>query len=136
MGGRRPTSVFGMRAAFFALLLAGCGEVHFVDPNPPRLFTTSATYTSAAIEEPVVWIAILDLFFEDTTGCDWARQATLLAVRQGFASSGTRQLEVAGQDLSPGCRERGRGPLDLARVRGGCAAVLAPVSGGRGGPAV
>ena len=136
MGGRRPTSVFGMRAAFFALLLAGCGEVHFVDPNPPRLFTTSATYTSAAIEEPVVWIAILDLFFEDTTGCDWARQATLLAVRQGFASSGTRQLELAGQDLSPDCRERGRVPLDLDRVRAGFDSALTTFPGAHVRPVI
>src|SRR2546421_12334731 len=108
MGDRRPTSVFGMRAAFFALLLAGCGEVHFVDPNPPRLFTTSTTHTSAAIQEPEVWIAILDLFFEDTTGCHWARQATLLAVRQRFAPSGTRQLELAGREPYPPRPEPGR----------------------------
>jgi len=54
-----------MRAVLLALLLLGCGEVHFVDPNPPRLFWTAASYTSAAVDEPIVWIAILDLFFED-----------------------------------------------------------------------
>ncbi len=106
-----------MRAVLLALLLLGCGEVHFVDPDPPRLFRTAASYTSAAIEEPVVWIAILDLFFEDASGCDWARQTTLLAVRQGFAAAGTRQLELAAQDLSPDCRERGKLPLDVAGVR-------------------
>jgi hypothetical protein len=106
-----------MRAVLLALLLLGCGEVHFVDPNPPRLFRTAASYTSAAVDEPVVWIAILDLFFEDASGCDWAREATLLAVRQGFAAAGTRQLELAAQDLSPDCRERGQLPLDVQSVR-------------------
>jgi hypothetical protein len=106
-----------MRAVLLALLLVGCGEVHFVDPNPPRLFRTSATYRSAAIDEPVVWIAILDLFFEDVSGCDWAREATLLSVRQGFAAAGTQQLELAAQDLSPDCRERGQVPLDVAGLR-------------------
>jgi hypothetical protein len=106
-----------MRAVLLALLLAGCGEVHFVEPNPPRLFRTSATWTSAAVDEPVVWIAILDLFFEDVSGCDWARDTTLLAVRQGFAAAGTQQLELTAQDLSPDCRERGRVPLDVAGVR-------------------
>jgi hypothetical protein len=106
-----------MRAVLLALLLLGCGEVHFVDPNPPRLFRTAASYTSAAVDEPVVWIAILDLFFEDTSGCDWAREATLLAVRQGFAAAGTRQLELAAQDLSPDCRQRGQLPLDVQGVR-------------------
>jgi hypothetical protein len=106
-----------MRLVLLAAVLTGCGEVHFVDPNPPRLFRSSVTYTSTAVDEPVVWIAILDLFFEDTSGCDWARAATLSALRQGFAAAGARQLELTAQDLSPDCRSRGERPLDVAAVQ-------------------
>ena len=113
----RGATVFRMRVALLAFFLASCGEVHFIDPNPPRLFRSSASYTSASVGEPVVWIAILDLFFEDASGCDWARAATLAAVRQGFAGAGTPQLELSAQDLSPDCRQRGQQALDVAGVR-------------------
>ena len=106
-----------MRPSLLALLLAGCGQVHFVDPNPPRLFQTAVKYTSGAVDEPVVWIAIFNLFFQDATGCAWAREATLSSLRQGFAVAGARQLELAAQDLSPDCRQRGQRQLDVAAVQ-------------------
>lgn len=119
-----------------ALLLASCGEVHFVDPNPPGLFRTSATYTSAAIDEPVVWIAILNLFFQDASGCAWAREVTLSSLRQGFAFAGARQLELTAQDLSPDCRQRGERPLDVAAVQAAFAQAQAAFPGAHVRPVI
>ena len=106
-----------MRTSLLAILLAGCGEVHFVDPNPPRLFQAAIKYTSRAVDEPVVWIAIFNLFFQDATGCAWARETTLSSLRQGFAGAGARQLELPAQDLSPDCRQRGQQQLDVVAVQ-------------------
>jgi hypothetical protein len=64
-----------------------------------------------------VWIAILNLFFEDTGGCDWARAATLSALQQGFARAGARRLELPAQDLSPDCRRRPQQTVDVAGVQ-------------------
>ena len=125
-----------MRATLLALLLAGCGEVHFVDPNPPRLFQRAVKYTSGAIDEPVVWIAILNLFFQDATGCAWAREATLSSLRQGFGVAGARQLELAAQDLSPDCRQRGQHPLDVAAVRAAFANAQAVFPGAHVRPVI
>jgi len=95
-----------MRRTVLALLLAGCGEVHFVDPNPPRLFRTKARFTSSAVDEPVVWMAVFNLFLENTDDCGRAKDQTLSALRAAFSRAGGAQLELAVQDLSPDCRQR------------------------------
>jgi hypothetical protein len=95
-----------MRRTLLALLIAGCGEVHFVEPDPPRLFRTKARFTSSAVEEPLVWVAVLNLFIENAADCAWAKQETLSALRAAFAGAGGAQLELAAQDLSPDCRQR------------------------------
>src|SRR4051794_25988805 len=101
-----------MRSTILALLVAGCGEVHFVDPNPPRLFRTKARFTSSSVDEPVVWMAVLNLFLESTDDCGWAKDQTLSALRAAFAGAGGAQLELAVQDLSSDCRARSQS-LDL-----------------------
>jgi len=99
------------------LLAVGCGEVHFVDPNPPELFRTTAHIQAGLVDEPVVWMTILDLFVEDAGGCAAAKQATLDAVRAAFATAGGAQMELPFQDLSPDCQKRAEVPLDVAAVK-------------------
>ena len=112
-----------MRAPLLALLAAACGEVHFVEPNPPRLFRNTAEFTSAAVSEPVVWVAVTNLFIQDASECAWARQTTLAAVREAIARAGGEQIEVNAQDLAPDCRRRGEAQLDVDALRAGFGAA-------------
>jgi len=112
-----------MRAILPALLAAGCGEVHFVEPNPPRLFRNTAAFTSAAVSEPVVWVAVTNLFIENASECAWARQISVAAIREAIARAGGEQIEVNAQDLSPDCRRRGETPLDVNSLRAGFGAA-------------
>jgi hypothetical protein len=70
-------------------------------------------------------MAIFNLFFQDASGCAWAKETTLSALRQGFALAGGQQLELAAQDLSPDCRQRGQRPLDFSGLNGGFDAAQA-----------
>jgi hypothetical protein len=97
-----------MRHCLLALIALGCGEVHFVEPAPPQLFRARPAYTPMSIAEPLVWIAVLDLFIEDAAACAWARQTTLATLRDAVVSVGGSQLELPAQDLAPDCRVRGR----------------------------
>ena len=114
-----------MRPCLVALLAIGCGEVHFVDPNPPRLFRADARFTSAAKDEPVVWVAILDLFLEDASACPWAKATTLSTIRGAIATAGGIQVELPAQDLAPDCRVRASQPLDSTAIRTAFAAAQA-----------
>ena len=118
-----------MRWFLLALLAIGCGEVHFVDPNPPRLFRSHAQFTSAARDEPVVWIAILDLFIEDATACAWARQTTLATLRRAVTAAGGAQVELPAQDLAPECRARGTQAVDAEAVSAAFAAARTSFAG-------
>src|SRR4051794_37071145 len=114
-----------MRLPLAILLSIACGEVHFVDPNPPQLYRSRAGFTASVVAEPIVWIAFLDLFIEDATVCAWARQTTLDTVRQAVASAGGAQMELPPQDLAPDCRVRGRQPVDGNAVLAAFAAAQA-----------
>jgi hypothetical protein len=111
-----------MRCTILALLLVGCGEVHFVDPNPPRLFRTKAQFTSSAVNEPLVWMAILNLFIEDAADCGGAKDQTLSALRAAFSGVGATQLELTARDLAPDCRERGQS-IDVDSINAAFAAA-------------
>ncbi|HTO97592.1 MAG TPA: hypothetical protein VMK66_11155 [Myxococcales bacterium] len=119
-----------MRPLLVALFTLGCGEVHFVDPNPPQLFRDALHYTSRAIDEPVAWIAILDLFLEESGNCASAKESTLAAIRSAFAAAGGRQMELPGQDLAPDCKVREAVSID---VRAPAAPAAAPPGKGAGG---
>lgn len=82
-----------------------------------------------SIAEPVVWIAVLDLFIEDAAACEWARQTTLSTLRDAVASLGGTQLELPVQDLAPDCRVRGRQALDVEAIRGSVVAAQAAFAG-------
>jgi hypothetical protein len=105
-----------MRCTVLALVIAGCGEVHFVEPNPPRLFRTKVQFTSGAVDEPLVWMAVLNLFLEEAADCAWAKDQTLSALRAAFAGAGGAQLELAAQDLSTDCRQRSQS-LDVNAIQ-------------------
>lgn len=94
-----------------------------MDPNPPRLFRNTAEFTSAAVSEPVVWVAVTNLFIENAGDCAWARQSSLAAVRQAIARAGGAQIEVSAQDLSPDCRRRSEMALDVNALRAGFGAA-------------
>jgi len=59
---------------------------------------------------------VLNLFIEGAADCSSAKQDTLRALRSAFARAGGQQLEIAAQDLSPGCRERGQMALDVNAI--------------------
>jgi hypothetical protein len=103
--------------------------VHFVDPNPPSLFRTTARFTSSSVDEPVVWVAVLNLFIQEASECAWARQTTLSALRAAVARAGGQQLELTAQDLSPQCRRRGEIALDVNALRAGFGAARAAFPG-------
>src|SRR3954462_5352933 len=125
-----------MRLAFVALFSIACGEVHFIDPNPPQLFRAQTKFTPPAIDEPIVWISISNLFFEDAGSCDWSHQTTLGAVRAAFAAVGGQQVELPAQDLSPDCRQRNAAVPDVAAVRAAFASAVAAFPSARIRPVV
>ena len=106
-----------MRAKLLAALLAGCGSVHFTDPNAPHLFRSTAQYTSGAIAEPLVWLPVIDIFSETAVACDAARSWTLQAIRAAMLAADPRGRELAGADLSPTCAQAADRSLDLAALR-------------------
>jgi len=125
-----------MRTILPAVLAAACGEVHFIDPNPPRLFRNTAVYTSSSVNEPVVWVAITNLFLQDSSQCASARETTVAAIRQAMARAGGQQLELDAQDLSPDCRQRGETALDIHALRSGIAAAQTTLSPGHVRPVI
>ena len=94
-----------------------------MEPNPPRLFHNRAEFTSAAVSEPLVWVAILDLFIQDTTGCAQARAGTLAAIRAAISHVAVPQIELPAQDLSPDCRQRGERALDVPALQAALASA-------------
>src|SRR5438067_2870129 len=96
-----------MKLPLCACLLTGCGAVHFTDPNPPQLFRSVAQYTSAAVPEPVVWLAVLDLFTEsgNADACAAARVWTLQAIHDAMTAVRAPQMELPHADLSPSCTQ-------------------------------
>jgi len=125
-----------MRLALLALFSIACGEVHFIDPNPPQLFRAQSKFTPPTIDEPIVWIAISNLFFEDAASCSWSRQTTLGAVRAAFAATKGQQIELPAQDLSPDCRQRNAAVPDVAAVRAAFASAVAAFPSARIRPVV
>jgi hypothetical protein len=129
-------SVQRMRTILPALLVAACGEVHFIDPNPPLLFRNTAEFTSSSVSEPLVWVAVTNLFVQDSGQCASARQSTVAAIRAAMARAGGRQMELAAQDLSPDCRQRGETRLDVNALRAAFAAAATALSPGRVRPVI
>ena len=106
-----------MRAKLLAALLAGCGSVHFTDPNAPHLFRSKAQYTAGSAPEPLVWLPVIDIFSETAGGCDAARNWTLQTIRSAMLSAQGGGRELAGADLSPTCAQAPDRTLDLAALR-------------------
>jgi hypothetical protein len=125
-----------MRTIVLALLVAGCGEVHFVEPNPPRLFQHRAGFTALSVSEPLVWVAVINLFIQEASECAWARQTALAAVRNAIGSAAAQQIELPAQDLSPDCRQRFETPLDVESLRSALLAARAAFPGAHVRPLV
>jgi hypothetical protein len=125
-----------MRTILLALFAFGCGEVHFIEPNPPRLFRNRPIFTSASVSEPLVWVAVLNLFIQETGGCAPAREATLATLRDAISRSGTTQIELPAQDLAPDCRQRGEKALDAVALQSAAAAAQQALPGAHVRPLV
>src|SRR5438067_1121387 len=107
-----------MKLPLCACLLTGCGAVHFTDPNPPQLFRSVAQYTSAAVPEPVVWLAVLDLFTEsgNADACAAAHVWTLQAIHDAMTAVQAPQMELPHADLSPSCAQTADRSLDTSSL--------------------
>jgi len=93
-------------------LMVGCGEVKFVDSHPPDLFHSSNEYRTSPAAEPIVWMAVLDLFVETGASCQEAKNWTLQTIRAAMAVDGAPRLELAAQDVSPLCNQPPRRAID------------------------
>ena len=125
-----------MRLSLVALFAIACGEVHFIDPNPPQLFRAQTKFTPATVDEPIVWIVIFNLFFEDAPSCSWARDTALGALRSGFAAASGQPMELPAQDLAPGCQQRDLVQLDVTAVRAAFSSAQAAFPSGRVRPII
>src|SRR4051812_34269483 len=125
-----------MRTVVLALLAAGCGEVHFVEPNPPRLFHNRVEFTATSVSEPLVWVAVLDIFIQDTGECAWARQTTLATIRDAISRVTVQQIELPAQDLAGDCRQRGETALDVAGLQAAAAVARNALPGAHVRPLV
>jgi hypothetical protein len=88
------------------VLLLSCGQVHFVETRPPRLFHAQAEWRTGAAPEPVLWMPVLDLFIERPQDCAPAKAWTLAAVRAAMSANEMFKIELGAQDLSPQCNRR------------------------------
>lgn len=125
-----------MRSCLAALLTVACGEVHFVDPNPPALYRATARFQPGSIDEPVVWMTVLDLFVEQASACADTRQGMLEMVRAAFSALPAQKLELPSQDLAPGCRQRGEVPLDVDAATAAFSAARAAFPGAHVRPVI
>jgi hypothetical protein len=105
-----------MRWWLASALALSCGEVHFVDPHAPVLFRATARFEAATVDEPLVWLAVLDLIVEDSGDCAGVRDWTLSAIRAAFARASVPQIEIPARDLAPTCRRRGETALDVDAI--------------------
>ena len=102
----------GRWAAVIGAALCACGGTLFVDPNPPRLRTAVAQYTTHAVVEPLVYVTLLDLFVEDPGTCDVAK-SWFLAVTQRAMQGLTPDQSQLTRDLAPRCTQREGIVLDV-----------------------
>jgi hypothetical protein len=99
------------------VLLLSCGQVHFVETRPPRLFHAQAEWRTGAAPEPVLWMPVLDLFIERPQDCAPAKAWTLAAVRAAMSANEMFKIELPAQDLSPQCNQPPERGLDIAAAQ-------------------
>jgi hypothetical protein len=99
------------------VLLFGCGQVHFVETRPPRLFHAQAEWRTGAAPEPVVWMPVLDLFIERPQDCAAAKAWTVDAVRAAVSANEMFKIELPAQDLSPQCTQPAGRALDVSAAQ-------------------
>lgn len=99
------------------LVLAACGSVNYTDPNAPRLFRSTVTYTTSAQEEPLVWMPLIDLFDESGINCTAAQAWLRQAIRSAVQATSHNPVELEGALVSPGCDQQPSRTLDVDALR-------------------
>jgi hypothetical protein len=106
-----------MRLPLLLTLLAGCGPVHFADPNPPQLFHSRVDYSTTAQAEPLLWMPLIDLFDESGTGCSDAQSWVLQAIRGAMRSIDAGSVELAGALVSKDCDQQAGRAVDAVALQ-------------------
>jgi hypothetical protein len=97
--GRSP--VLGQLVVALVLVL-GC-EARFVDPHPPELSLLSREQTLKVVDAPTVYGLIFDLHLPDASECARIKSRLTETFRATLLPPGRPGLELAAQELSPGC---------------------------------
>lgn len=104
-----------MRLSPLIIAIAGCGSVHFTDPNAPLLFRSTMVYSAGAVSEPTIWLPIVDVFDESPGDCANAQTWTLKIIRGAMLAADQRGVELAGAVL--GCTQAPTRTLDVAALQ-------------------
>ncbi|WP_375771489.1 hypothetical protein NR798_11470 [Archangium gephyra] len=119
------------RLVLACVLVLGC-EARFVDPHPPELSLLSREHSLKVVDAPMVYGLIFDLHLPDASECARIKARLTETFRATLLPSGRQGLEMAAQDLSPGCVQSGsrqvsisayESQLGLAEARFGAARV-------------
>jgi hypothetical protein len=89
-----------------AVLGAGC-EARFVDPYPAELTLLQRELVVKVEDAPMVYGLVFDLNLPDATECSRVKARLTSTLRTALLPSGRTGLELAAQDLSPGCMQTG-----------------------------
>jgi hypothetical protein len=95
------------------LLLVGC-ESHFVDPHPPELSLLNREQGVKVVDAPLVYGLLFDLHLPDATECSRTRARLTERFRAALLPAGRVGMELAVQDLSPGCVQTNTRRLNLS----------------------
>jgi hypothetical protein len=101
-----------LAAVLGAVLAAGC-EARFVDPYPAELVLLQRELVVKVEDAPMVYGLVFDLNLPDATECSRVKARLASTLRAALLPSGRTGLEMAAQDLSPGCVQTGSRRLSL-----------------------
>ena len=80
----------------------GC-EGRFVDPYPAELERLKRSHLVPVQPAPVVYGLVFDLYLADAAECTRVHQQLSAALRAALLPPGREGMELAAQELSPGC---------------------------------
>jgi hypothetical protein len=90
----------------------GC-EARFVDPYPADLTLLQRELVVKVADAPMVYGLVFDLNLPDATECSRVKARLSSTLRTALLPSGRTGMELAAQDLSPGCVQTGSRRLSL-----------------------